>query len=354
MTTNEELQQQLDAMREEVRQLREQLLSAPAPAEESRGVMTRRNLLRAAPIAAIGGAVAAMSASPAAAAVGNPVLLGKSNTAAGATTEISGGAGSDAAPALAYQGGLTGDWLVVGFGPNQLHTAVNDGDPLLRTFTLDSYAAEFVAGAAPFIAAGGHDLIHVLAFGPGSGLIIEATDHVYGQIDGSIATDRSNGIEITAGQGVGVTTTVTGGVAYEASCDDGQAFVATATSPTTAKDAVTIDYAGTSRALYAQSHNPTNINGTITGVNEGHGIGVWGEQRNSTGAGIGVVGVAGSHGRGSQFTGGVAQTRLVPGTAATHPTTGKTGDLYVDSTVRLWFCTKASAGSTPAVWKQLG
>jgi hypothetical protein len=353
MPTNEELQQQLDAMREEVRQLRERLLPAPAPAEEPRGVITRRNLLRAAPIAAIGGAVAAMSASPAAAAVGNPVLLGKSNTAAGATTAISGG-GTVGTPAVSYQGGLTGDWLAVGYGPNTLMTAVNDGDPLMRTFTLDSYAAEFVAGAAPFIAAGGHDLVHVQAFGPGSGLIIEAKDHVYGQIDGSIATDRSNGIEITAGQGVGVTTTVTGGVAYEASCDDGQAFVATATSPTTAKDAVTIDYAGTSRALYAQSHNPTNINGTITGVNEGHGIGVWGEQRNSTGAGIGVVGVAGSQGRGSQFTGGVAQTRLVPGTAATHPTTGKTGDLYVDSAVRLWFCTKASAGSTAAAWKQIG
>jgi hypothetical protein len=351
MATNEELQDQLDAVREELRQLRQQL-STPAPTEEPHGVLTRRNLLRAAPVAAIGGAIAAMSATPAAAAVGNPVLLGKSNTAPGATTAISGGA--DGVPAVQYQGGLTGDWLAVGYGPNTLKTVVNDGEPLIRTVTLDSYAAEFVAGAGNALASGGHDLLHLLAFGPGNGITVEASDHSYPNFDGTFTTLTSNGIDITAGQGAGLTSAVTSGVAYEATCDDGQALVATGTSATTTKDAVTIDYAGTSRALYAQSHNPTNINGTVTGVNEGNGIGVWGEQRNNTGPGIGVVGVGGTQGRGSQFTGGVAQTRLVPGTAATHPTTGKTGDLYVDSAVRLWFCTKASAGSTAAVWKQIG
>ncbi|MDX6229680.1 MAG: hypothetical protein QOI76_3070 [Frankiales bacterium] len=121
------------------------------------------------------------------------------------------------------------------------------------------------------------------------------------------------------------------GTAITASAQAGHAIVAETTSTTTTEDAVTIDYAGKSRALYAQSHNAANINGTITGV----------------------VGVGGSQGRGAQFAGGVAQTRLVPGASATHPATGKTGDLYVDSAVRLWFCTKASAGSTAAVWKQI-
>jgi hypothetical protein len=355
MATTEELQAQLDAMREEMRLLREQLLPAPAAQDGPRGVLSRRNLLRAAPVAAVGGALAALSASPATAAAGNPVLLGRANDSGSATTSITGGGNTLDAPAVSYHGGVTGDWLLLGavLNGSSVTSAMVDGDPLLRTYSLGCYGAEFVAGAGDGIAAGGHDLVRMRTFGPGSGLIVEVTDHIYGNIDGSTSIATSNGIEITGGAGAGVTTTMTSGVAYEATVDDGQAFVAVGTSTTTSDDAVTIDYAGTSRALYAQSHNPANVNGTVTGVNEGHGIGVWGEQRNNTGAGIGVVGVGGSQGRGSQFTGGVAQTRLVPSTASTHPTTGKTGDLFVDASVRLWFCQKASSGSTAATWKQI-
>ena len=94
---------------------------------------------------------------------------------------------------------------------------------------------------------------------------------------------------------------------------------------------MTIHYGGASRAFYAVSGNATNINGTVTGVNEGHGIGVWGEQRNDTVGGTGVVGVAGHLGRGGSFQGGAASLRLVPATAGSHPTTGKVGDVFVDS-----------------------
>lgn len=126
------------------------------------------------------------------------------------------------------------------------------------------------------------------------------------------------------------------------------------TSTDTGQDAVTISYAGTSRAFFAESITPTNINGTVTGVNAGHGIGVWGEQRNDTVSGYGVLGIAGHLGRGGSFQGGAAALRLVPSTtSATHPTTGKTGDLFVDSSVRLWFCVAASVGSTPAHWRQV-
>ena len=125
------------------------------------------------------------------------------------------------------------------------------------------------------------------------------------------------------------------------------------TDPTATQDAVTVSYAGTSRALYAESTAPTNVNGTITGVNEGHGTGVWGEHKNPAATGIGVVGMADALGRGGQFTGGAAPVRMVPSAAATHPTTGKVGDFFVDATARLWFCQKASAGAVPAVWEQL-
>ncbi|MFC0540229.1 hypothetical protein [Kutzneria chonburiensis] len=50
----------------------------------------------------------------------------------------------------------------------------------------------------------------------------------------------------------------------------------------------------------------------------------------------GVVGTSLSA-RGRVFTGGAAQIRLTPGNAATPPAGGQNGDLYVDSTGRLWF-----------------
>jgi hypothetical protein len=53
------------------------------------------------------------------------------------------------------------------------------------------------------------------------------------------------------------------------------------------------------------------------------------------------------NGRGGLFSGNQAQIRLKPGTLSSHPHTGETGDLYVDSKHRLWFC------KTGTSWKQL-
>ncbi|MDX6206651.1 MAG: hypothetical protein QOF39_2708 [Frankiales bacterium] len=313
MATNEELQQQLDAVREEMRQLRAQLRGS-APAGTAR-VLTRRNLLRAAPVAALGGALTAMAASPAAAATGQPLLLGRDNTAGSDTTTL--------------ESPLTLNGRVWAAGISLTGIALNTNGSA-------SVAIQNLAGGTSLDVSGGFaegqtgDAIHAGA----SGAVAVA----------AVATDAP----------VRFSPDIRPGTAVTASADRGHALVAATSSTTTSEDAVTIDYAGTSRAVYAQSHNPANINGTVTGVNEGHGTGVWGEQRNNTGPGFGVVGVGGSQGRGAQFTGGVAQARLVPGRSSTHPVTGKTGDLYVDSAVRLWFCTRASAGSTAAVWKQIG
>lgn len=61
------------------------------------------------------------------------------------------------------------------------------------------------------------------------------------------------------------------------------------------------------------------------------------------------VGVSGSSaaGRGGLFAGQLAQLRMAPSTATTHPTSGATGDFFVDKSGRLWFC---KGGTT---WKQL-
>ena len=134
----------------------------------------------------------------------------------------------------------------------------------------------------------------------------------------------------------------------------GQVINAAVTSTVAALDAITVKYAGQGRSIYAESTLPTNVNGTITGVNDGAaGIGVWGEQRGNTGAGYGVVGVGGKLGRGARLSGGAANLQMAPSAASTHPTTGRAGDFFVDSTARLWYCQKASSGNIAATWKQL-
>ena len=50
------------------------------------------------------------------------------------------------------------------------------------------------------------------------------------------------------------------------------------------------------------------------------------------------------------FISDVAQIRLEPSNLASHPVAGLGGDLFVDSSKRLWFCI---AGGNPANWKQV-
>jgi hypothetical protein len=78
----------------------------------------------------------------------------------------------------------------------------------------------------------------------------------------------------------------------------------------------------------------------------GAGFGVWGD----SGSGIGVKGSA-STGRGGVFSGGAAQLQLVPSSQQSPPTSGQTGDLFLDSTAKLWLCT---AGGANAVWVTMG
>jgi hypothetical protein len=318
MATNEELQRQLDALQAEVRLLRTHLRSSePVHEDPQPSLLTRRGLLRAAPIAGIGVAVAAMSTTPAAAATGQPFVLGQDNHA-DATTELN--------SALVLDGEVT----------------VNN---TLNATSLSMPGVEIVSGGSVVLDGMGNTTLRV--YGGGSE-IPTSGEAIVASAAGNVAITA---IASDAPQRWADAWNL--GTALVASAENGTAIAAESTASGTDKDAVTISYAGTSRAFYAQSHNPTNINGTVTGVNEGLGIGVWGEQRNDTGNGFGVVGVGGKLGRGAQFTGGVAAVRMVPSSASTHPTTGKVGDLFVDAAARLWFCQKASLGSTAATWKQL-
>jgi hypothetical protein len=55
-------------------------------------------------------------------------------------------------------------------------------------------------------------------------------------------------------------------------------------------------------------------------------------------------------GRGVVAQSPVAQLRLVPDTGKTHPARGLRGDLYVDLSTRLWFCTQ---GGPHSKWRRL-
>ena len=265
MATNEELQQQLDALREELRLLRGQLPSSTHGAQRrrcdeppyaaARGPDRRR---------CRGGR--GHGRQPGRGSRRQPGLARQGQRRCGCDyVDQWRRRDHRQLPALRYNGGLGGDSAtIVSYGAgSQIEIGVGDRASD-QSFSLGAYAGHFVGGAGSGLASGGQDAVRIDSLGPGTALTIVAHDQNYavefgGQPEPSIA------VLITAETGPGVSSTVTRGVGVAATCDDGQAITAVSTSATTGKDAVTIDYAGTGRALYAQSHNPANINGTVTG-----------------------------------------------------------------------------------------
>jgi hypothetical protein len=117
-----------------------------------------------------------------------------------------------------------------------------------------------------------------------------------------------------------------------------------------------------SHAVVATTDNDNDFN-AVFARSGGGGSAVYGEQGNrhshthgvygkSEGSGNGVLGVAASGagvsgtsdtGRGRLFqSGSKAQVRLIPSTAASHPASGQAGDLFLDTSRRLWLCKGAS------------
>jgi len=123
--------------------------------------------------------------------------------------------------------------------------------------------------------------------------------------------------------------------------------------------------------VLAFQNSPTSFYGAIAGVTkgagpglygrgEGSGYGVWGQIADAAktqsavlgtteGTGAAIEGTS-IRGRGAVFKGKKAPIRLMPSSTTTKPATGSRGDLFVDSTGRLWYC--KTGGSTTG-WKQL-
>ncbi|BEP16201.1 hypothetical protein acdb102_45120 [Acidothermaceae bacterium B102] len=332
MATIEELETQLSALREELNALR----STPTAGSSHGRVLSRRNLLRAAPVAAVGVGIAALSSGTATAAQGDPLLLGESNDSGTTGTSLSGGSASGFTLELDGPGLQAHGLDVGGLNVTDEQTVLNGppagGGPGLQLNAPVQFGAE---------GSNGLDGLDVLGQGSGIGISVNWTDET-----------SINGLEThSPGAAMALTTHTCDLLNLET---DGGQVTLKVNGTTTAIDGVDIGYAGTKRAIYAESLASSNINGTITGVNDGtRGIGVWGEQHNNSGAGVGVVGVAGTLGRGGKFTGGQANIQLAAGAAATHHWTGTVGDLMVDASGRLWYCQKSNTASVAAVWKQL-
>jgi hypothetical protein len=349
MASIDELQAQVESLREELTRMREHLARTQLLPVESRPasqLLSRRNLLRAAPMVAAGGALAALSASPAAAAVGDPVLQGKTNNAgAGKTTKIKGGTpyqhgGVDRNSPVAIEcdGGMQVDWL----RSNGVIIGAQEGAGLyVEAPAYAGLAARFVGGPGS-IGSGdeisGVDVVTIDGIGPAVGLTVRMQD----------SSSPGPGFPGLKGSGIVVQS---GGTALDVETSGhAHALKVTSKAGGTTKDAVSVTYAGKGRGLYVESTRVDNANGAVTGVSDGNGVGVWGEHTSTDQSGVGVVGKAGVYGRGAELSGGAAALRLVPGAAKTHPANGKIGDVFVDASARLWFCQKSQVGSVAAKW----
>jgi hypothetical protein len=130
-----------------------------------------------------------------------------------------------------------------------------------------------------------------------------------------------------------------------------------ATNSSSAKNGVTVNQSGRGHGVYAHIGNVSNGSRAVFGHTLGFGGAVVGGIANTNSAASAVLGSTsgfgpGVEGRsdkgsGGKFAGKDAQLWLLPASASSHPSSGQKGQLFVDSSGRLWFC---KGGAT---WKQL-
>jgi trimeric autotransporter adhesin len=146
---------------------------------------------------------------------------------------------------------------------------------------------------------------------------------------------------VATGTTVGVSASALTGIAVTGTGPLGRAIVAGTTSKAAT---VVVTNTGTGPALRATTGSGSGASGTGCVVGDSH------EATGVLGLSNGGDGVRGHSkaGRGGNFAGGAAQIKLTPGSLASHPVPGETGDIYCDKTGRLWFCKK---GSSNAGWK---
>jgi hypothetical protein len=108
---------------------------------------------------------------------------------------------------------------------------------------------------------------------------------------------------------------------------------------------------GAAEKIGVKGTGPTGVRGvgTSIGVSASGPTAVHAGGSGAAGVGVSASGSGGA-GRGGVFAGAAAQVQLAPGALASHPRSGKRGDLYADKNGRLWFCKKTG---NPALWHQI-
>jgi hypothetical protein len=191
----------------------------------------------------------------------------------------------------------------------------------------------------------------------GIGVLAECTD-------GGAGPPASTSVALSArndGSGAGVKATSVSGIPVWAEISNSaSAWPCVFATSTGSGPTVKGSQSGTGYGVYSEIANKANTQAAVYGTTNGTGPAVQGAHTGKSGSAVSgqvsnaknaaaaVAGTGSSIGRGGQFAGGAAQLRLVPG--GTRPTSGQTGDLFVDSGGHLHYC---KHGGSTATWVQL-
>jgi hypothetical protein len=193
--------------------------------------------------------------------------------------------------------------------------------------------------------------LHVRNPGLGHGIVGEATN-ADGNGFGVVGTGIGGAGVVggTKGDGPGVRAYVQPGAR-------GSALQAVTLEPNCSSPTVEALQGGTGHGVYSHIENAKNASRAVYArtVGTGHAIlalvvnaqsSTSAVRASTQGSGSGLEALS-SNGVGATFTGKTAQVQLVPSADAAHPASGAAGQLFVDSSNRLWFC----RGGTN--WQQL-
>lgn len=151
---------------------------------------------------------------------------------------------------------------------------------------------------------------------------------------GALEASTAGGVAVAASSssGFGVIASSTTGTGLDASSEQGVGANVVSEQDIAVKARSSVDHAVLGRTLgkTAAIRGESGVGCGVLGFN-----GPFSTQRPGP-KNVGVHG-ASVDGRGGTFDGKLAAVRLMPSTAATHPTSGSRGDLFVDASGRLWY-----------------
>jgi hypothetical protein len=272
-----------------------------------------------------------------------------------------------------YPAALAG-WAANGHVPSGIYgyTAVAGGDGVVGATGADGAGngVHGVADAAGAVGVFGENKLGTAISGTSAD-----TEAYAAAIVGTISSTTPGGYSAgvrgvnngTAGNGIGVYGSHAGGGwgVYGSSESGAGVFASSSTGPAVeafgatgvvANGTTAVLAEGGTTGVSATGKTAVHAAGTVAGVTASGPTGVQASGTGTKGVGVAAAGVTAvdgagtSVGRGGVFSGGAAQVQLTPGTGASHPKAGETGDLYVDKSARLWFCRKGGASAT---WHQI-